>query len=1434
MPAATVPAASWLAAARLGCEQVLLVVDPESARPLPEGRVGEIWVSGPSVARGYWGKPEVTEQELRARTEGGPEGPFLRTGDLGFLRDGELFVTGRRKDLIILRGRNLYPQDVELTSERSHPALRPGCTAAFSVDAEGEERLVVVQEVDRHFKGDPGELVVAIRQAVAEAHDAQVYAVALIQTGTMPKTSSGKVQRRACRDLFLNGGLSTLFTAPSSPPEPAASGMGEQSEILAFLCEQVGKLAGLPRVAVDVARPVTALGLDSLGAVELSHRIEERFGMLPPLAALLEGPSLTEVAGWIGKAPAEAAGRIEAAGEEEGDQPLSYGQRALWFLHRLDPGDAAYNVAAALRVQGPLDVDMLEEAVALVTRRHSSLRSSFHPGPEGAVRRVHRRRGAEILKVDAADWSEDDLRERLHQEAWRPFDLEADPLLRLAIFRRPAGEHVLLITVHHIVSDLWSLAVLKRDLDVAYRVLRGDAVQIPATPRLRYADYVRWQEQRMTGPEGERLWEAWRERLAGELPEITLPSDRPPSADTAKRGSSLAACLEAPVCEGLRRLARGGGTTLSTALLTGFLALLHRYTGQEDLLVGVPTDGRDRPELSDLVGYLVNPVVIRADLAGDPAFSALLATVRAASLSAFEHREMPFPLLVERLQPVRDASRSPLFQTLFVFQRSPAEAAVDLGSFALGAAGATADLAGMTAVSVELESRAVRFDLELVTAEMGSRVGLSLRYDAGRFEPATMERLLDHLCHLLAGAAAEPAQPLSALPLLSMADLRQLLVDLNRTSEVISDGATLHGLFQEQARRTPEATAVVAGGELITYGGLAERVDRLAGFLVAQGIEPEEPVAVCLDRRIELVEALLGVMAAGGAYVPIDPKYPRDRQAYLLEDSGARLLLTRSGLDVEGLGAAGARTVLMDAWEDRPVAEQPRCSPPGLAYLIYTSGSTGRPKAVAIEHRSAVALVRWALDAFPPAALARTVASTSVCFDLSIFELFVPLCCGGTVVLVDDALAIPAAAQHEPTLVNTVPSTLAELLRQRALPSSVRTVNLAGEPLPRVLVEEAYRTGTVERVFNLYGPSEDTTYSTWTLVPPGPDLPVTIGRPVAGTQAYILDAHGTPVPFGAIGELYLGGAGLARGYFRRPELTAERFVPDPFAAEPGRRLYRTGDRVRYRPDGELEFLGRIDQQVKVRGFRIEPGEVAAALTSGTPVREALVTTFELRPGDLHLVAYAVPAEGSGATTESLRAALRERLPELMVPTLWVLLPALPRTPNGKVDRKALPAPEAGAGGAGGAAPRNEMEELLAGLWAEVLQVDRVGIHDNFFDLGGHSLLATRLVSRVREALGVELAVRAVFASPTVAELAGSVATSVRAALPPIERTPRGDLPLSPSRNRASGSSISSIRIPRPTTCLAPCAWPGRCKRRRSRRRSARSYAGTRCCAPRSR
>jgi amino acid adenylation domain-containing protein len=1340
-------------AASLG--QRLVIVDPETGVPCPPDRVGEIWVSGPSVAQGYYRRAAATERDFAARL--GEDGPFLRTGDLGFLADGELFVTGRLKDLIILRGRNLYPQDVELAAEQSHPALRPGCGAAFAVEVEGAERLVVVQEVDRSFKGEVAPLADAIRRAVAEEYEAQAYAVVLLRAGSIPKTSSGKIQRHACRKLFLEGGLDALGGSTLEAPEAEAPTAAAQ-DLLPWLREEVARLAGIPAIAVGPDQPLLALGLDSLAAVELRHRVEERSGVVLSLARLLEGQTLGEVAAEVlALADKAGAGEPDRAGlahqgEELGEHPLSRGQRALWFLDRLAPESAAYNIAAAFRLRAAVDHAALERALLRLARRHPMLRAAFRSAGGEPVQEVLAERALEFAVEPAAGWSDRELARRLEQEACRPFDLQREPLLRLALFTRSADDTVALLVVHHIVADLWSLAVLERDLAAFYRQELGLPAAAPEPLALRYTDYVRWQDRQLAGEEGERLWSYWRDRLAGELPVLDLPVDRPRPPYQTFRGGSEARFLGTGLRARLETLGRSAGATLFTTLLAAWNALLLRYTGQDDLLVGSPTDGRDRPELAELVGYFVNPVVLRSDLAGDPGFAELLLRVRRTAAAAFEHRAYPFPLLVERLRPNRDADRAPVFQTLFAFERSRRGAGADLGAFALGEAGAAAELLGMPAESVPLAQRSAQFELELVAAAVGERIGLSLRYNADLFDGTTAARLLAGLQNLLEAVAAEASRPLSDLPLWSAAERHQALSEWNDTAAAREpSAAAVHRLFERQVERAPGAKALVAGSDELTYGELNARANRLARHLRRQGVGPETPVAVCLARGADLVVALLGVLKAGGAYVPIDPAYPEERQRFLLADSGAAIVLTRERLD-----AAAAETAHESAL-DLPGELSPR----SLAYLIYTSGSTGRPKGVAIEHRSALALLDWARSAFAPADLAAVLAATSVCFDLSVFELFVPLSWGGSVRLVDNALALLRESAQGLTLINTVPSAMAELVRAGVVPASVRTVNLAGEPLPGTLVERIHALGTVSRVWNLYGPSEDTTYSTGAIIPRGAAVP-SVGRPLSGTRAYLVDRRWRPVPLGVPGELLLAGAGLARGYHGRPDLTAERFLPDPFGDEPGARLYRTGDLARHRPDGELEFLGRLDHQVKVRGFRIELGEVETALNAHPAVEQAVVGTFAYGPDDVRLVAWVERAAGRVVEGGELRAWLQERLPEFMVPGAVVTLAALPRNANGKIDRQALPAPVRTAGAAavpsaaGPTGPTGPIVELLAGIWAEVLRVPAVGPGDDFFNLGGHSLLATQVVSRVDDALGVDLPLQSLFAHPTLGALAAQV------------------------------------------------------------------------------
>ncbi len=1134
-----------------------------------------------------------------------------------------------------------------------------------------------------------------------------------------------------------------------------------------WLQSQVRELSGLSASAVTPDRPLVALGLDSLGAVELCHRVEARCGVELSLARLLEGQTLGEVADQIGahaggeggpgrhvQAPDDAA--LAARGAELGEHPLSYGQRALWFLDRLAPENAAYNIAAAFRVRGEVDTAALARALERLVERHPMLRCAFHEAGGEPVQEVLAARDVEVADEPATGWSDERLVAHLEREAHRPFDLAREPLLRLALCRRPGAATAVLLVVHHIVADLWSLAVLERDLTAFYDTTRGLPAALPGPLPLRYTDYVRWQGEQLRGEEGERLWSYWRERLAGDLPILELPLDRPRPPRQTFRGGSRSLFLDAALSAEHQRLGRTAEATHFTVLLAGWGALLARFTGQADLLVGSPTDGRDRPELAEVVGYFVNPVVLRLDLAGAPGFAELLARARQSAAGAFAHRAFPFPLLVERLRPSRDTSRAPIFETLFAFERSRRGEGAELGAFALGEEGAAADLLGMAAESLSLPRRTAPFDLELVAAEARGRIGLSLRYAADLFDRTTALRLLSGLARLLAAAAADPGRPLADLEPSSDAERQQVLREWNDTAAAPGAESALQELFERQAARIPDSTALVVGGERLTYAELDRRANRLARHLRRRAVGPGLAVAVCLERGVELVVALLGILKAGAAYVPIDPSYPAERRLFLLADSGATIVVTREVLLPQLAGSAAA-AVCVDSLREAIAREggealvpspcSPR-SPRHVAYLIYTSGSTGRPKGVEIEHRSALAFLRWARSLFPPGDLASTLAATSVCFDLSVFELFAPLSFGGSVHLVADPLAVAEGATGL-TLINTVPSAMAELVRLAAVPAAVRTVNLAGEPLPAPLVEQIYEPGTVGRVLNLYGPTEDTTYSTWTVVRRGTAAP-TIGRPIAGTRAYLVDRRWRPVPRGVPGELLLAGSGLARGYHGRPEITAERFLPDPFAEEAGDRLYRTGDLARYRTDGEIELLGRIDHQVKLRGYRIEPGEVEAALRLHPGIREAAIVLRGSRD-DRHLVAYVVPRETPAPAAEALRTFVAAKLPAYMVPAAFVTLERLPLTPNGKLDRRALPDVEASRPVAY-VAPRSGFEVALAAIWTEVLGTDRIGVHDNFFHLGGHSLNAARVLAKIRAGLGVQISMRSLFEAPTIAEL----------------------------------------------------------------------------------
>ena len=1091
----------------------------------------------------------------------------------------------------------------------------------------------------------------------------------------------------------------------------------------------------------------------------------------------------------------------EPGGEAVFVLPASYAQQRLWFLDQLEPGSPLYNIPLALRLTGPLDAGALAEALGGIVRRHEALRTTLAVEDGQVVQVVASPGSWQLPRIGLESFAPAERRAAARrlaaEEAVRPFDLARGPLFRAVLLDLGvldgSAEHLLCLNLHHAIADGWSLGIFQRELAALYRARRaapgGQTGPAPlAELPIQYGDYAAWQREELQGSalEGHLAW--WRERL-GDAPRLMeLPLARPRPAARDHRGEQRSLALPPELAGRLKAICQREGVTRFMILLAAFAALLHRTTGQTDLVIGTPLAGREQLDTEGVIGLFANVVALRIGLGGgELTFRGLLSRVRESFLGAHAHQDLPFERLVEELQPERSLSHPPLVQVLFTFHESSPLAAPSLP--------------GLRVEPVELHTGTVKLDLGLSCEERGTALLARLDYAADLLDGVDALRLLLSLGALLGGVAADPGRRLAELPVTTEEGLHQLLAEWNDTAAPFRRELCLHERFAAQAARTPRAVAVGWGEERISYAALARRASRLARRLRRLGVGPESRVGVALERTPRLVAALLAVLEAGGAYVPLDPAYPRERLAFILADAQegqARPVLLAERPVLERLPAFAGAVVCLDEEdeadddeEDGEREDEERAPAGGavagnLAYLIYTSGSTGRPKGVAIEHRSAAALLDWAAGVFPlpPAGdLSRVLAATSITFDLSVFELFLPLTTGGTVVLAEDALALPRLPMAgEVRLVNTVPSALAALVRTGGLPAAVRTVNLAGEPLKRALVDEIHALPGVARVFNLYGPSEDTTYSTWALVPRGDRREPTIGMPIANTRAYVVDPWLGPLPAGVAGELCLGGEGLARGYLNRPELTAEKFVPDPFggslAGAAGGRLYRTGDLARRRADGELEFLGRIDHQVKVRGFRIELGEIEAALCAHPQVREAVVLAREDTPGDPRLVAYVEPV-GSGMLPADLRARLAERLPGYMIPAAFVALAALPRTPNGKVDRKALPAPEWRGEDAQPVAPRTPTEELLTGIWGAVLRRPAVGVREDFFALGGHSLLATQVVSRVREVCGVEVPLRRLFAAPTVEGLAAAVEEARRqrqagtaGPVPPVVPVPR--------------------------------------------------------------
>ncbi|HEX9670007.1 MAG TPA: amino acid adenylation domain-containing protein, partial [Thermoanaerobaculia bacterium] len=1356
--------------------------------PCPPGVPGELYLGGEGLARGYLHRPELTAERFVPDPFAAEPGARLyRTGDLTrWLPGGELEFLGRIDHQVKVRGFRIELGEIE-SALAAHPAVRDVVVLARE-DQPGDKRLAA------YVVPKDGALeIAALRAHLGKRLPDYMVPTAFVLLEALPLTPNGKVDRKALPP-----------PVPEAAAPPSEAEWTPLEELVAGIWAEV--LGTVPAWPHD---NFFELGGHSLLATQVASRVRRLLGVELPLRRLFERPTVAALAAHLEEAQREAAGAPAPAllplppDARLAPLPASFAQERLWFLAQFGVEASAYNIPSAVRLRGRLEVPALATALAEVVRRHEALRTTFSVEGAAVVQVVASAGTAALPLIDlgALGRSADaELRRLGAAAAARPFDLEAGPLLRAALVRLPSApsdgtpEHALLLVMHHIVSDGWSMGVLLRELSALYQAFAAGRPS-PLTPlAIQYADFAAWQRGWLAGEPLARQLAYWREQLAG-LPELLeLPLDRPRPAVQTFRGAYRPFPLPAETARGLRALGRRQGATLFMTLLAAFETLLGRLSGAIDLAVGSPIAGRNRAETEGLIGFFVNTLVLRADLGagadrpGEPTFAELLARVREVTLDAYAHQDLPFEKLVEELRPRRDLSHSPLFQVVFGLHNAPA---------------ARAHLPGLELRRMEIEVETAKFDLVLQLLETSAGLEGGLEFNRDLFDVATAERLLRHFATLVEGVVAAPEARLSELPLLTASELRQLIEEWNDTAAPFPHHLCLHELFEARAERAPEATAVVCGGGELSYGELERRANRLAHALRAGGSRPGDLVAVYLERSADLVVAVLAVHKAGGAYVPLEGSWPADRVHYILETKAIAHLVTQAARlpFVEALPPLPElRQVLCPDRDAALLAAMPEDRPPcgagpnDLAYIIFTSGSTGRPKGVMVRHEPAVNLVHWVNRRFAVGPADRVLFITNLSFDLSVYDIFGLLAAGGSVRVasaeeVRDPARLVEILRAEPiTFWDSAPAALQQCAGFFGSPStsSLRLVFNSGDWIPVTLPDRVKIAFPGAEFISLGGATEATVWSNY--YPVGEVDPawrsIPYGRPIENARYHVLDAHLNPCPIGVTGDLYIGGPCLSDGYANEPVLTAQKYVPSPWGPEPGARLYKTGDRARYWPDGNLEFLGRVDTQVKVRGFRIELGEIETVLSAHEGVAEAVVLAREDTPGDQRLVAYYIPA-GEPVDAAELRRCAAAALPDYMVPAAFVARESWPLSPTGKLDRKALPPPEQSR--AGRAAdllpPRTATERAVAAVWREVLAVDAVGIDENFFELGGHSLLMARVHARLQEELAPAVTMVELFQHPTV----GAIAAHLDALLAPAE--------------------AETAAAPRPAVAAAPVAPP---------------------------
>ena len=1317
----------------------------EQQRPVPIGVMGELYVGGAGVARGYLNRADLTaERFLDDPFSSAAHARMYRTGDLARWRaDGTIDYLGRNDDQVKIRGVRIELGEIE-TRLNQLPGIQEAVLLARE-DEPGQPRLVAY--FTEQTQVEPLAVAELRAHLLTQLPDYMV-PVAFVKLDALPLTANGKVDRKALPRPDRAALFTRQYEAPHNELETALAQIWAQ----VLQVERVGRQDHF-----------FELGGHSLLAMRMVSQVRQRLGVELALGDLFANAELAAVAAAVAQAGRSTQPEIVPVARD-GALPLSFAQQRLWFLAQMEGANTAYNIPIGLRLRGHLNEQALQQALGRIVARHETLRSRFAQFNDEAQVLIAPVDSGLLLRIEDLrqhPQPEKTLLALIQGEASGPFDLQDDPLIRGRLVRLADDHHVLLLTLHHIISDGWSMGILTRELMALYQAFsHGQPDPLPPLA-LQYTDYAVWQRRWLSGEVLQRQSEYWQQTLAGAPALLMLPTDRPRPAEQDFAGSTVNVLLDERLSAGLKALSQRHGVTMYMLMISAWASLLSRLSGQSEVVIGSPVANRGRIEIEGLIGMFVNTLALRIDTSGELSSEALLVRVKAQTLAAQAHQDLPFEQVVEITKPLRSMAHSPLFQVMFSW---------DSGH------GTGLSLGDLTLESVAEPSHFAKFDLSLTLAEAADGIRGSLEYAIALFDEVTIQRYVGYFQRLLQAMVSNDQAVLAQVELLADEERRHLLVDLNSTATAHDLGQTVHGRFEAQVLRTPEADAVVCAELRLSYAELNRRANQLAHHLRQCGVGSDSRVAICVERGPQLLVGLLAILKAGGAYVPLDPGYPAERLVYMLKDSAPVAVLVHSATRAL-IGESAAVLIDFDhcTWQNLPESnpQVPDLSAANLAYVIYTSGSTGTPKGVMVEHRNLSNLLHWSASLCPLSTGAALLQKTPFSFDASVWELFWPLTTGMRLVLAspdghrDPAALVQLIREQQVNVIQFVPALLQQFLEVEDVGEcrSLSDLFCGGGELTAALVRSVRVRLPHVRLHNVYGPTEATVDSTvWTLEPnaPVPEGAPPIGKPLCNTRVYILDAHQQPVPFGVVGEMYLGGVQVARGYLNRPELTAERFLNDPFSNEVDARLYRTGDVARYLADGNIEYLGRNDDQVKIRGLRIELGEIQAHLAQVDGVREAAVLAREDVPGDQRLVAY---YSGEPLQIDQLRSELLTHLPDYMVPAVFVHLPALPLSPNGKLDRKALPAPDQTALlNREYEAPVGEVETVIAGLWAELLKVERVGRHDHFFELGGHSLMAVNLVARMRRA-GLSADIRVLFGQPTLAALAAAVGGEPEATVP---------------------------------------------------------------------